>query len=170
MISTKEYAPYFSRYIEPTIANGRSLVENLIDSQQNFEEALRDVPAEKHSFAYAEGKWTIKELIQHIIDTERIFCYRALCFSRNDKTSLPGFDQDLFIHEGNANDRAYEALLDEMVAVRSATIHLFKSFSNEALERMGVGSGNNMSVRAAGLIISGHQNHHVQIVKERYLS
>jgi hypothetical protein len=130
---------------------------------------LRNVPLEKHSFAYAVGKWTLKELIQHIIDTERIFCYRALCFSRNDKTSLPGFDQDLFIEAGNANERSYEALLDETAAVRTATISLFKSFSDEALERVGVGSGNSMSVRAAGLIISGHQNHHVQIAEERYL-
>ncbi|MDT7832158.1 DinB family protein [Flavobacteriaceae bacterium S356] len=169
MISTKEYAPYFSRYINPTLTNGKSMIENLIDSQQRFEDVLRNVPKEKHLFSYAEGKWTLKELIQHIIDTERIFCYRALCFSRNDATSLPGFDQDLFINEGNANERMYEALLDEMAVVRMATIHLFKSFSDEALERVGVGSGNNMSVRAAGIIISGHQNHHVQIAKERYL-
>lgn len=169
MVSTKEYAPYFSRYIDPTTTNGRSMIENLIDSQQKFEDVLRDVPVEKHSFLYAEGKWTLKELIQHIIDTERIFCYRALCFSRNDTTSLPGFDQDLFIEEGNTNERTYEALLDEMAAVRASTIHLFKSFSDEALERVGVGSGNNMSVRAAGFIISGHQNHHVRIAEERYL-
>lgn len=169
MISTKEYAPYFSRYIEPTTANGKSLIENLEISQRKFEEILSNVPSEKHSFAYAEGKWTLKELIQHIIDTERIFCYRALCFSRNDTTSLPGFDQDIFIEYGNANDRPYSALLEEMKAVRAATIHLFQSFSDEALKRVGVGSGNNMSVRAAGIIISGHQNHHVSIAQERYL-
>lgn len=169
MISTIEYAPYFSRYIEPMVANGRSLTENLMDSQQKFEAVLQDAPKEKHAYAYAEGKWTLKELIQHIIDTERIFCYRALCFSRNDTTSLPGFDQDLFIEQGNANERTYNDLLDEMKSVRLATIHLFKSFSDEAIKRVGVGSGNNMSVRAAGLIIAGHQNHHVQIAKERYL-
>ena len=145
------------------------MIENLVDSQQKFEDILLNVPTDKHSFAYAEDKWTLKELIQHIIDTERIFCYRALCFSRNDKTSLPGFDQDIFIEHGNANDRSYVALLDEMKAVRSATIHLFNSFSDEALKRVGVGSGNDMSVRAAGIIISGHQNHHVRIAEERYL-
>jgi uncharacterized damage-inducible protein DinB len=169
MIPTNEYADYFSRYIDPTIANGKSIIENLEESQQNFENALKNVPNEKQNYAYAEGKWTLKELIQHIIDTERIFCYRALCFSRNDQTSLPGFDQDLFIDHGNANERAYDDLIQEMNIVRQGTIQLFKSFSEEALKRVGVGSGNNMSVRAAGYIIAGHQNHHVRIAEERYL-
>ncbi|MFY0604082.1 MAG: DinB family protein [Flavobacteriaceae bacterium] len=169
MIPTNEYADYFSRYINPTIANGKSIVENLEESQQHFENVLKNVSKEKQNYAYAEGKWTLKELIQHIIDTERIFCYRALCFSRNDTTSLPGFDQDLFIDHGNANERLYNDIIEEMSIVRQGTILLFKSFSEEVLKRVGVGSGNNMSVRAAGYIISGHQNHHVKIAQERYL-
>lgn len=169
MILTNEYAPYFSQYIDPIVANGKSIIENLEESQQAFEELFSDIPFEKQSYVYAEGKWTLKELIQHIIDTERIFCYRALCFSRNDTTSLPGFDQDLFIAEGNANDRPFDELLNEMDVVRKATIALFHSFSEDALQRMGIGSGNTMSVRAAGCIIAGHQNHHASIAKERYL-
>lgn len=169
MIPTNEYADYFSRYIDPTIASGKSIIENLEESQHNFENTLKNISEEKQNYAYAEGKWTLKELMQHIIDTERIFCYRALCFSRNDQTSLPGFDQDLFITEGNANERPFHDLLEEMAVVRKGTIQLYKSFSEEALKRVGVGSGNNMSVRAAGYIISGHQNHHVIIAQERYL-
>jgi uncharacterized damage-inducible protein DinB len=169
MISKNEYAPYFDQYIQLVVKENKSIVENLEDSQISFELLLRDLPNEKHSFAYAEGKWSLKELIQHIIDTERIFCYRALCFARNDKTSLPGFDQDIFVKNDNANERDYYDLLDEMATLRKSSIQLYKSFSEEALLRVGVASENNMSVRALGYLFSGHQIHHLNVVKERYL-
>lgn len=169
MITSSEYAPYYAQYIAPLENNGKTIVENLQESQQNFDTLLQNLPEEKHNYAYADGKWTIKELIQHIIDTERVFCYRALCFARNDKTPLPGFDQDIFVNNDNANDRNFEDLLDEMKTLRKSTIQLYKSFSNKALVRVGNASGNNMSVRALGLLFSGHQNHHVKILKERYL-
>jgi hypothetical protein len=111
----------------------------------------------------------MKELIQHIIDTERIFSYRALCFARNDSTSLPGFDQDVFVENDTANDRDYYDLLDEMAVLRKSSVQLYKSFSDEALLRIGVASENKMSVRALGYLFSGHQIHHLNIVKERYL-
>ncbi len=169
MISKNEYAPYFQPYIEPILANGKSIVENLEMSQQYFEDTLRTLPKEKQEHAYAEGKWTIKELIQHIIDTERIFCYRTLCFARNDRTALPGFDQDLFVEYSDANHRNYNDLLDEMSLLRKGTIQLFNSFSKDVLLRVGNASGKEMSVRALGYIISGHQRHHLNVVKERYL-
>ena len=102
-------------------------------------------------------------------DTERIFCYRALCFARNDKTSLPGFDQDIFADNDTANERNYYDLLEEMVTLRKSSIQLYKSFSDEALLRVGVASENKMSVRALGYLFSGHQIHHLNVVKERYL-
>ena len=108
-------------------------------------------------------------MIQHSIDTERVFCYRALCFARNDKTSLPGFDQDIFVDNGNANQLEFSDLLDEMSTLRKSTIQLYKSFSEEALLRIGIASGNKISVRALGYLFSGHQMHHLNIVKERYL-
>ncbi len=169
MIPKNEYAPYFEHYIQLVTIGGKSIVENMQYSQKKFESILRYLPEEKHEFAYAEGKWTIKELIQHIIDTERIFCYRALCFARNDKTLLPGFDQDVFVDNGNANQLDYNDLLDEMMTLRKSTIQLYKSFSKQALLRIGLGSGNEMSVRALGYLFSGHQIHHLNIVKERYL-
>ncbi len=107
--------------------------------------------------------------MQHCIDTERVFCYRAMCFARNDSTSLPGFDQDIFVANGNANQLDFADLLDEMKTLRKSTIQLYKSFSEEALLRFGVASGNNISVRALGYLFSGHQLHHLNIVKERYL-
>lgn len=130
---------------------------------------LRKVPEEKHIFSYAQGKWTLKEVIQHIIDTERIFCYRALCFARNDKTSLSGFDQDVFAYNDNANDRNYFDLLDEMDILRKSSIQLYKSFSSVALLRIGVASDRNISVRALGYLFFGHQLHPLNVLIDRYL-
>jgi uncharacterized damage-inducible protein DinB len=169
MIPKNEYTPYFEQYLQLVSKEGKSIIEYLIDSQKNFESLLRNLPLEKHNFSYAEGKWTMKELIQHIIDTERIFSYRALCFARNDSTSLPGFNQDIFVENDNANDRDYYDLLDEMAVLRKSSVQLYKSFSDEALLRIGVASENKMSVRALGYLFSGHQIHHLNIVKERYL-
>jgi len=169
MIPKNEYAPYFEQYMQLVSKDEKSIIENLVASQKVFDDVLRNLPVEKHNFSYAEGKWTIKELIQHIIDTERVFSYRALCFGRNDNTSLPGFDQDVFVENDNANDRNYYDLLNEMEVLRKSSIQLFKSFSDEALLRVGVASNNKMSVRALGYLFSGHQMHHLNIIKERYL-
>ncbi|MDX6746230.1 DinB family protein [Polaribacter sp. PL03] len=169
MISKTEYAPYFEQYIQLVSVEEKSITENLDSSQKEFESILKDVPKEKHSFSYAEGKWTLKEVIQHIIDTERVFCYRALSFARNDKTSLPGMDQDFYVENDNANQRDYNDLIEEMSALRKSTIQLYKSFSDEALLRIGIASNNEMSVRALGYLSSGHQKHHLNIIRERYL-
>ena len=138
MIPKNEFAPYFEQYMQLVSKEEKSIIENLVASQKVFDDVLRNLPVEKHNFSYAEGKWTIKELIQHIIDTERVFSYRALCFARNDNTSLPGFDQDVFVENDNANDRNYYDLLNEMEVLRKSSIQLFKSFSDEALLRVGV--------------------------------
>nr|WP_257790646.1 DinB family protein [Tenacibaculum sp. SZ-18] len=144
-------------------------MENLEAAQTDFENTLRNISKEKENFAYAEGKWTIKELIQHIIDTERVFCYRALSFARNDQQDLPGFDQDLFVVNSVAQQRDYNELLDEMDVLRKGTIQLFKSFTHDDLLKTGTGSGNKISVRALGMVLAGHQQHHLNVVKERYL-
>ena len=138
MIPKNEYSTYFEQYMQLVSKEEKSIIENLVASQKVFDDVLRNLPVEKHNFSYAEGKWTIKELIQHIIDTERVFSYRALCFARNDNTSLPGFDQDVFVENDNANDRNYYDLLNEMEVLRKSSIQLFKSFSDEALLRVGV--------------------------------
>jgi hypothetical protein len=169
MIPENEYAPYYRKYIQGLEDNNKSIIENLIDSQKEFENVLKNVSLEKQNYAYAKGKWTLKELIQHVIDTERVFNYRAMCFARNDKTSLPGFDHDLFINNANIDARDYADLLTEMAVLRESTILLFKSFSDEALLRIGLGSENKMSVRALGYLFSGHQLHHLNVVKELYL-
>ena len=169
MVPKTEYAPYFERYMQLSVLKDKTIIESLESAQDEFECVLRNLPDNKHSYSYATGKWTLKELIQHIIDTERVFCYRALSFARNDQTSLPGFDQDVFVDNAAANNRDYYDLLDEMKVLRKSSIQLFKSFSKEALLRIGVASDNKMSVRALGYLFSGHQIHHINIVKERYL-
>jgi hypothetical protein len=169
MISNTEYAPYFEQYMQLISKDESSIIGNLESAQEVFDQLLDNVPAERHCFSYATGKWTLKELIQHIIDTERVFCYRALCFARNDKTALPGYDQDIFVENDSANDRDYYELLEEMRVLRKSTIQLYRSFSEAALLRTGVASDNKISVRALGYLFSGHQLHHLNIVKERYV-
>ncbi|EAR12096.1 hypothetical protein PI23P_12202 [Polaribacter irgensii 23-P] len=169
MISKTEYAPYFEQYIQLISMEEKSIIDNLESAQVAFNQLLHTVSKDKHSFSYAAGKWTLKEVIQHIIDTERIFCYRALCFARNDKTALPGYDQDLFVENDTANDRDYYELLEEMTILRKSTIQLYRSFSEAALLRAGMASNNAISVRALGYLFSGHQLHHLNIITARYL-
>ena len=142
---------------------------NWLEEKKRFVELINEVPENKLSFAYAEGKWTLAELLMHIIDAERVFQYRALRFARNDKTPMAGFDQNDYVPECNAKGRSKKDLLEEYAAVRESTILLFQSFDEEALKRVGNASGSDMSTRAMGFIICGHQAHHLNIIKERYL-
>ncbi|WP_438972104.1 DinB family protein [Polaribacter sp.] len=168
MVPKNEYAPYFEQYIK-LVNQNKSILENLIDSQTDFESTLRNIQSHKHMYSYAKGKWTLKQVVQHLIDTERVFTYRALCFARNEPNSLPGFDQDIFSTYDNANTQNFKDLLDDMAGVRKSSIALFKSFSEEALVRKGIASKQEISVRALGYLFSGHQLHHLNSVKERYL-
>ena len=142
-----EYAPYTMMYIGLLPDDGL-ILKHLQDNLVATTDFIRALPANKLGYRYAEGKWTIKEILAHIIDDERIYAYRALRFARNDKTELPGFEQDDYALESRANDRTIEALLEEFAAVRNSTVALFDSFDDEVLTRFGVASGNVMSVRA----------------------
>ena len=130
---------------------------------------LNKIPADKIDFAYAEGKWTIREMLQHIIDAERIFSYRALRFARKDPTPLPGFDENLFAQTAKADKRKWNDLLEEFKAVRRSSEILFGSFDEEQLETTGTANNNSIYVLAIGYVLVGHVNHHVRILKERYL-
>lgn len=134
----------------------------------DYEAFFLNLPKDKWEFAYAPGKWTIKEVLGHLIDSERVFQYRALRFSRNDKTELPGFDQDLFVAAGNAKHRSVESLIREYVAVRQSSLILFDNFSPEELTRSGVANGNEFEVGWMAFLIAGHEMHHMKILKERY--
>ncbi len=143
----------------------KGLKQNL-DTLVSFYESI---PLVKHDYAYAEDKWTVKDILLHIIDTERIFAYRALRIARQDKTPLAGFDQDDYVASGNTNVRSLENLIEEYKSVRQSTISLYESFNSSELMEIGEASGFPISVRALGYIITGHENHHNQVIKERYL-
>jgi uncharacterized damage-inducible protein DinB len=163
-----EYAPYAIMYIGLLPDDGlilRHLKDNL-KATTNF---ILSLPAEKLTYRYAEGKWTVKEILAHIVDDERIYAYRALRFARNDKTELPGFEQDDYARFSGANEREIARILKEFDTVRKATISLFDSFDSKALLRAGTANSNVMSVRAAAYHIAGHELHHIKLIKERYL-
>lgn len=166
-LPTSEYNPFYHTYI---LALGDvGLIQELNRGRDEFLALLEEIPESKLGYAYAEGKWTLAELLLHIMDAERVFQYRALCFARNDKTPLPGFDQDEYVPQSNAAARTKADLMQEYTAIRESTLCLFNSFDEDVLKRIGMVSGSRMSVRALGFIISGHQAHHVKIIRERYL-
>lgn len=144
-------------------------MDGLEQGRTGFLSFMDDLPLERLSFSYGAGKWTLAEVLVHIMDTERVFQYRALRFARNDKTDLPGFDQDSYVPQSNASKRSLGDLRQEYTSVRDSSITLFRSFDRETLDRMGVANGNPMGVGALGFIISGHQAHHLRIIGERYL-
>lgn len=169
MLPSNEYHPYFKSFVEDLADNGKSIVENLQETGQFLEEVVAMTPPEKELYAYAEGKWTLKELLVHIIDTGRIFNYRALRFARNDQTDVQGFEQDDYNDNVDANARELQDILEEFKLARLSSIALYKSFSEEALLRIGTASGNAISVRAIGYVMAGHQRHHIRVFQERYL-
>jgi uncharacterized damage-inducible protein DinB len=163
-----EYAPYAIQYIGLLPDDGLAL-DHL---QKNFEATrafLLSLPEDKLLYRYAPDKWTIKEIVSHIADDERIYTYRALRFARNDRTELPGFDQDEYARYSGANQRTLDNLLDEFATVRAATLSFFNGIGDGALTRAGVASGNVMSVRAIAYHIAGHELRHMNIIRERYL-
>jgi hypothetical protein len=159
---------YYHKYINKVDEN--ELQDALKKSQAVFISTLRNIPTEKWDYRYAEDKWTVKELVQHIIDSERIFCFRALCFARKDKTPLPGFDENLYAKNCNASIRKGEELIEELISVQNSTFSLFTSFDQEQLDQSGVANNNPVYVKGIGFIIAGHANHHLDILKERYLN
>jgi uncharacterized damage-inducible protein DinB len=162
-----EYSGHFETYIKE--AGDVKLIEELEISLHAFIRFVQNIPMGKFDYRYAEGKWTIKDIIQHIIDTERIFAYRALRFSRNDKTPLPSFEEDDYANNTESNKRSIQDLLTELSALRHSTLLFYKSLSEDQLKRLGTASGNQISVRALGFVMIGHQKHHQKVFEERYL-
>lgn len=163
-----EYQPYFEQYIKE-VSEDADILAWLEDIIMDTEEIILALPKSKHDFRYAEGKWTIKEILQHLIDTERIMCYRAMCIARGEKASLPGFEEDDYAAKSYANKRTVDVLLDEFDMVRNCTIAMFKSFDNSVLETIGTANGKQISVRALAYIIAGHELHHMKVIQERYM-
>ena len=161
------YPPYFYNYIK-LVENEdlKTVLKSQIDESQKF---FNSIPEEKYDYKYAEGKWSIKEALQHIIDTERVFTYRSLAFSRKDINILPSFDDKSYAANANGANRKWSELVDEFMTVRKSTESLFNSFSAEQMDGVGKASDYQMSAKAMGYTIAGHLAHHINIIKERYL-
>lgn len=164
-----EYAPYAIMYIDLLPDDGLVL-QHLQNNLQRAKDLVLSQSTEKLTSPFAQGEWTINEILVHIIDAERIYAYRALRFARNDTTELPGFEQDNYVPASNANERSIEDILEEFTAVRLATIALFKHLEEETHTRSGTANGGNLSVRATAYIIAGHELHHINSIKQNYLA
>jgi DinB superfamily len=162
-----EYPVYCEGYVSRVPAG--DIVEILGSQLEDSLALFRSIPEARGGYRYAEGKWSVKEVIGHIIDSERIFAYRALRFSRGDGTPLAGFEQDDYVRGGAFDKRSLKDLIDEFEHVRRATISLFSSLDGEAWSRRGSANKNEMSVRALAFVLAGHERHHVEILRTRYL-
>lgn len=162
-----DYAPYAANYVN-LVPDGADVLQLLQDNQQVTFDVFSRLTDEQAMYAYAEGKWTLKEVLGHMIDTERVFSFRAFVFSRED-ISLPGFDQDIYVNSTDFNSRTIQDLANEFKAVREATLYLFRSFSDEQLSRSGVASGALVKVAALVYMTAGHEVYHLKAVKEKYL-
>ena len=162
-----EYNPYYGRYIE-LVPDGD--IVQLLDAQLGDTLAfLRGIASDRSLHRYAEGKWSIRDVVQHLSDAERIFAYRALRVARGDATPLPSFDENAYAPAANADRRDWRAIVDEFESVRHATTALFAGLTPEMMARTGTASGHVISARALAWITAGHERHHVTILRERYL-
>jgi uncharacterized damage-inducible protein DinB len=164
--ASSEYAPYYGTYVG-AVPEG-DLLSLLKRQGRETVKLLREINEKKSQYRYAPGKWTIREVAGHISDAERVFTYRALRFARGDATPLASFDQNEWAAETNADARPLAEHIEELAAVRAATLALFRGFSEEQFARSGTASGHQVTVRALAYITAGHERHHVKILRERY--
>ena len=163
-----DYHPFYEPYI--AALGDVDLMTLLKKQKENFPQFIASLPESKWQSTYAPEKWTIAEILVHILDAERVFQYRALRFARNDKTPLPGFDQDAYVPVSGAGNRTKDEVIEEYRIIRESSIALFSGFNEEVLQRKGTASNSVMSVGALGFVICGHQRHHKLVIRERYLS
>jgi hypothetical protein len=160
-------SPYFENYVKHV--TDQNLLDALVNQKIELASFFKAIPQEKELYKYDVDKWTIKELLQHMIDTERVFAYRALCFSRNEAQDLTPFDENDYVANSDANNRSFTDLISEFEVVRESTILLYKSFTNTQMLLKGTASGKEAHPLLYGFTIVGHNIHHQKIIKERYL-
>ncbi len=163
-----EYAEFYETYVSLVTEN--EIVSALENQVGELEKNFTEISEEHGDFAYSEGKWTIKELLGHIIDGERVFSYRALRFSRNDAAPLAGFEENFYVANSNFGNRTLADLVEEFSLLRRSNVIFFKTLSEDAWLRTGVASDNSISVNALAYISVGHVRHHLNILRERYLA
>lgn len=162
-----EYAPYYERYI--SLVPDADLIETLERQGAETLALLRGLSEEQGAHRYEPGKWSVKQLVGHVNDGERLFSYRALSIARGDRAALPGMEQDEWMAGVDFDARTLSDLADEFEAVRSATLHLLRHLSPEAWARRGIASDNEVTARALAYVIAGHEAHHIRVLRERYL-
>ena len=170
VMATKQDAlagEYYQQYIK--LSPDENVLKGIERNTKNFRKLLKRIPRKRIDKAYAEGKWTIKELLQHIIDAERVFAYRALSFARKDSNPLPSFDENTWAASSQASQRNWKDMIDEFKALRAATEKMYASFDEGQLRSIGTASSKEFNVLALGHIIAGHVEHHINIIRERYL-
>ena len=167
-LNTNEYNDYIAGYINK-VDDNVELIQGYEDDQKMIVNFFTAVPENKLLYCYETGKWSVKEVFQHIIDTERIFIYRLLRIARNDQTALPGYDQDVYIKPSGANEKSLDALVTEFKFTRAQSLNILESLSNENLHKMGTVSGSPISARACAFLLLGHSIWHIEVLKNRYL-
>jgi hypothetical protein len=163
-----EYAPFYAGYVAGVPES--DIVATLRESGREIVAALAAIPESQGGHRYAAGKWSVREVVGHLIDAERIFSYRALRLARADATPLPGFEENDYVRAAGSDARTLADLVNELRAVREATVHLFASLPGDAWTRRGVVNGREISVRALAFITAGHARHHLGVLRDRYLA
>ncbi len=163
-----EFATYYQRYVD--LAGEDDIVAALDAQSHETTRLLQGVSEQQASYRYAPDKWSVKQLLGHVIDGERIFAYRALCIARGETTPLPGFEQEPYVVNGAFDERPIADLVDELATVRRANVIMLRALSEEAWRRIGTASDNSISTRALAFIMLGHERHHLRILREKYLA
>ena len=163
-----DYDPYFEQYIK--LVEGNNIIKILYEQSKITRELIKSISDYKGNYRYADGKWTIKEVIGHILDSERILAYRALSLARGEKKSLPGFDHNDYVRDGNFNRRELTELSFEFKLLRESNLLMFKNFSEEMLCKKGLADEAFVTVLALLYIIAGHEKHHLNVLEEKYLN
>jgi DinB superfamily len=162
-----EYAPYYSRYIDPV--RDEDVLAALKKLGKTTAQLLAGISEGRAMFRYAPGKWSIKEIVGHLTDAERVFSYRAVCIARGETAPLPGFDENAYVDQASFDSHTLVELASDLAATRSATVGLFERLNAAELARVGTANGKPISVRALAFIILGHERHHLRVLNERYL-
>ncbi|MFE8697255.1 DinB family protein [Cytobacillus sp. FJAT-53684] len=163
-----EYAPYYATYVD-LVPDG-DIIHILNEQVEDTIQLLNHISDEQSLFRYAPGKWSVKEVVGHVVDTERIMAYRLLCIARGETVSLPGYDDQVYVQNAEFDRLPLKELIENLRVVRQSTIQLLKELDTKAWIRIGNANGSDVSVRALAYIIAGHERHHRQLVKERYLN
>ncbi|MCW8810509.1 MAG: DinB family protein [Ignavibacteriaceae bacterium] len=162
-----DYSTYYETYIK--LVEGEDILRILNDQSKRTQEILNSFSEHRGNYRYAEGKWTVKEIVGHLLDTERVFAYRALCIARGEKKSLPGFDQNDYVKEGNFNRRELFDLNYEFRLLRESNLLLFRTFTPDMLKLKGFANESSVTVLAILFMIAGHEKHHMNVLREKYM-